>query len=247
MADVSVFDRLILPAEVTGLKKIAPTRAAYWRMNAETNKVSPEDRNGTGVTLGPDATIYRHPALSLLGGGHLALKGTANSYATAAVNPDMANSFSVGARVKLTSNCSGTPMTVFSQKGAHSSPVVVRCNAEGYWELAMTDTDKVAPAWLSRPSSEMPRLIGKGDHLTLVYNGYIREMALYVNGELTDAIELASPFVATGGVQIGRAFLDDAYREHLSGAVDDVRVYNGVADQELIQKISIQTREQLPL
>ena len=92
-----------------------------------------------------------------------------------------------------------------------------------------------------------PRLIGKGDHLALVYNGYIREMALYVNGKLIDSIELASPFVATGGIQVGRAFLDDAYREHLSGAVDDVRVYYGVADPELIQKISLQNREQLSL
>jgi hypothetical protein len=247
MADVSVFDRLIIAEEVTGLKKIAPTRLAYWRMNAETNKVSPEDRGGTGVTLGPDATIYKHPALALLGGGHLALKGTANSYATAAVNPDMANSFSISARVKLTSSCTGTPMTAFSVKGAHSSAAVVRCNADGYWELAMTDTDKVAPTWLTRGGEGAPRLIGKGDHLTLVYNGYAREMALYVNGQWVDAIDLASPFVATGGIQIGRAFLDDAYRENLSGAVDDVRVYNGVADPELIQKISLQTREQLPL
>jgi hypothetical protein len=247
MADVSVFDRLILPGEITGLQKTAPTRLAYWRMNTDTNKVSPEDRGGTSVALGPDATIYKHPVLSLLGGGHLALKGTATSYATASVNPDMVNSFSIAARVRLTSSCQGTPMTVFSMKGAHSSPVVVRCNADGQWELAMTDTDKVAPAWLARPSQKEPRLIGKGDHLALVYNGYIREMTLYVNGELVDAIDLASPFVATGGVQIGRAFLDDAYQEHLSAAVDDVRVYNGVADQVLIQKISIQTKEQLPL
>ncbi|MEU4689727.1 LamG-like jellyroll fold domain-containing protein [Actinoplanes sp. NPDC023714] len=247
MADVSVFDRLILDSEVTGLKKTAPTRLAYWRLNAETAKVSPEDRGGSGLTLGADATIYKHAALSLLGGGHLALTGTANSYATAPVNPDMANSFSVSARVKLSSSCTGKPMTVFSLKGAHSSPVVVRCNAEGSWELATTGADTAAPEFESRGGQERPRLIGKGDHLALVYNGYIRELTLYVNGESVDSIELVSPFVATGGVQIGRSFLGDGFKEFLSGAVDDVRVYNGVADPVLIQKISIQTREQLPL
>lgn len=247
MADVSIFDRLILAEEVNGLKKVAPTRLAYWQLNHETNKVSPENRGGTGLTLGPDAAVYKHPALSLLGGGHLTLTGKATSYATAAVNPDMANSFSVSARVKLTSNCAGTPMTAFSQKGAHSSAVVVRCNEDGYWELAMTGTDRVSPSWQTRDSRREPKTIGKGDHLTLVYNGYVREMSLYVNGDWADAIELASPFVATGGVQLGRAFLDDAWRESLSGAVDEVRVYNGVADEELIQKISIPTREQLPL
>lgn len=247
MADVSVFDRLILDTEVTGLKKTAPTRLAYWRLNAETSKVSPEDRGGTGLTLGADATVYKHPALSLLGGGHLSLNGTANSYATAPVNPDMANSFSVSARVKLTSSCAGKPMTVFSVKGARTSPVVVRCDNEGSWQLATTGSDTVAPEYDSRGGQERPRLIGKGDHLALVYNGYIRELTLYVNGESVDSIELVSPFVATGGVQIGRAFLGDVFREHLSGAVDDVRVYNGVADPVLVQKISIQTREQLSL
>ncbi|MEV6601718.1 LamG-like jellyroll fold domain-containing protein [Actinoplanes sp. NPDC051346] len=247
MADVSVFDRLILPSEVEGLRKTAPTRLGYWRMNAESGKVSPEDRGGTGMTLGPDAAIYRHPALSLLGGGHLALTGADTSYATAPVNPDMANSFSISARVKLTSSCAGRPMTVFSQKGVHSSPVVVRCNEEGHWELAMAGADAVSPEWQTRGDTERPRLIGKGDHLVLVYNGYVRELSLYVNGHWSSSIELVSPFVATGGVQIGRAFLGDAYREHLSGAVDDVRVYNGVADAELIQRISLQTLEQLAL
>ncbi len=247
MADVSVFDRLILAEEITGLRKTAPTRLAYWRTNAESSKLSPEDRGGTGLTLGPDATVYRHPVLSLLGGGHLSLTGKDSSYATAPVNPDMAHSFSISARVKLTSSCAGKPMTAFSLKGVHSSPVIVRCNAQGDWELALTGTDKVAPEWETRGSEMKPRLVGKGDHLTLAYNGYLREMSLYVNGQWADAIELAAPFVATGGVQIGRAFLDDAYREHLSGAVDDVRVYNGVADPQLIQKISLQTREQLSL
>ncbi|PRY30451.1 concanavalin A-like lectin/glucanase superfamily protein [Pseudosporangium ferrugineum] len=123
----------------------------------------------------------------------------------------------------------------------------MRCNEDGFWELATTGTDKVAPVWQARGGEELPRLIGKGDHLTLVHNGYLKEMSLYVNGQWVDSIELATPFVATGGVQLGRAFLDDTYREYLSGAVDDVRVYNGAADPELIQKISLQTREQLSL
>ncbi|MFG1610654.1 LamG-like jellyroll fold domain-containing protein [Actinoplanes sp. NPDC049265] len=250
MADVSVFDRLIIGEEVTGLKKVAPSRLAYWQLNTETNKVSPENRGATGLTLGPDATIYRsgNPvAQPLLGGGHLALKGTAGSYATAAVNPDMANSFSISARVRLTSSCEGTPMTVFAQKGTHSSSVLVRCNQAGKWELAMTGSDTVDGSFESRGEEVQPRTIGKGDHLALAYNGYTREMSLYVNGGWVDSIDLATPFVATGGIQIGRAFLGDAFREPLSGAVDDVRIYNGAADAELIQKTSIQTKEQLTL
>lgn len=247
MADVSVFDRLILPEEVTGLKKTAPNRKAYWRMNTETSKVSPEEKGGTGVTLGPLATVYRHPTLSLLGGGHLALTGATDSYASTPLNADLAGSFSIAARVKLTSNCAGTPMTVFSQKGTRGSAVVVRCNLAGRWEMAMADTDKVKPAWLEKDTGEAPKVFGKGDQLTLVYNGYVRELSLYVNGSFSQAIELASPFTATGGVQLGRAFIDDGFKEHLSGAIDDVRVYDGVADPELIQKLNVSIREQLPL
>ncbi len=247
MADVSVFDRLIIADEVTGLQKTAPSRKAYWRLNAETSKVSPEERGGAGLTLGTGATIFKHPVLSLLGGGHLALTGNADSYASTSTNADMAGSFSISARVKLTSNCAGTPMTVFSQKGTNGSSVVVRCNNAGQWELAMASTDTVAPEWTTKATDEAPKLVGKGDHLTLVYNGYAREVTLYVNGSFTEAIQLVSPFVATGGVQLGRAWLDGAFKEHLSGAVDDVRVYDGVADKVLIEKLNVQVREQLSL
>ena len=62
-----------------------------------------------------------HPTLSLLGGGHLALTGATDSYASTPLNADLAGSFSIAARVKLTSNCAGTPMTVFSQKGTQAA------------------------------------------------------------------------------------------------------------------------------
>lgn len=247
MADVAVFDRLIVDDEVTALQKTPPSRKAYWRLNAETDMLSPEHGGGVGLTLGSGATIFNHPVLALLGGGHLALTGGADSYASTPTNADMAGSFSVSGRVKLTSSCEGTPMTAFSQKGSHGSSVVVRCSEAGEWELAVTETDEAEPVWTTGDTDLTPKLIGKGDHLALVYNGYTREMVLYVNGKLRTAIELVSPFVATGGVQVGRAFLDDSFQEHLSGAVDDVRVYDGVADPVLIQRLSVQTREQLAL
>ncbi|WP_176738182.1 LamG domain-containing protein [Micromonospora inyonensis] len=244
MADISVFDRLVLASEVTGLKKTAPSRKAYWRLNAESGKVSPEHGNGAGMTLGVDATIYQHPALSLLGGGHLALTAKPGSYASTPTSADMAGSFTIAARVKLTSNCAGTPMTVLSQKGTHNSSVIVRCNAAGTWEMAVPGTDTVGATSTAVDTGTRPRTLGKGDHLALVYNGYTREMLLYVNGVPTDAIELITPFTATGGLQLGRAFVDDGYREHLSAAVDDVRVYDGVADTTLVQRLTISIREQ---
>ncbi|MFK3983489.1 LamG-like jellyroll fold domain-containing protein [Micromonospora sp. NPDC050397] len=243
LADVSLFDRLIQGQEVTGLKKTAPTRAAYWQTNTATGVTSPEYGGGAQLTLGAEASVYRHPALALLGGGHLALTGKPASYASTTVNADTAGSFTVAARVKLSSDCQGTPMTVFSQKGAHDSAFVLRCNTLGNWELAVPGADVVGGESTVVDTGERPKTLGKGDHLALVYNGYTREMLLYVNGVPTDAIELITPFVATGGLQIGRAFVDDSFREGLSGAVDDVRVYSGVADSTLVQRIGFPTRE----
>lgn len=244
LADVSIFDRLIQTGEIVDLKQTAPNRQAYWQLNTETSKVSAEYGGGAGMALGADASIYRHPALSLLGGGHLKIEGKPTGYASTTTNADMAGSFTIAARVKLTSNCAGTPMTVFSQKGTNNSSVIVRCNIAGQWELAVPGSDTVAAESRVAESGRAPKQVGKGDHLVVVYNAYTQEMLLYVNGQVTAALDLITPFNATGGLQLGQAFIDGAYREHLSGAIDDVRIYNGVADVTLVQRIGIGVREQ---
>jgi hypothetical protein len=244
LADITVFDRLILPDEVTGLKKTAPRRSAYWQLNNAAGATSPEYGGGANLTLGAEASVFRHSVMALLGGGHLALSGKPASYGSSTANADTAGSFTIAARVRLSSSCVGTSMTVFSLKGAHNSAVAVRCNFEGRWELTVRDSDAVAAEPMVRDTGMPPKTIGKGDHLAVVYNGYTREMLLYVNGSVTDAIELITPFQAAGGLQVGRAFIDDGYHEHLSGAIDDVRIYDGVADETLIQRINLVNREQ---
>ncbi|WP_121161625.1 LamG-like jellyroll fold domain-containing protein [Micromonospora pisi] len=244
LADVSVFDRLIQSDEVTGLRKTAPRRVAYWQLNTEAGLVSPEYGGGAGLSLGAGTSLFRHPVTAMLGGGHLALNGQPTSYAGTTANADTAGSFTIAARARLNSSCVGAPMTALSLKGAHNSAVVVRCNAEGRWELAVQDSDAVAAEPTVRDTGVAPKTTGKGDHLAVVYNGYTREILLYLNGQVIDAIDLITPFQATGGLQLGRAFVDDAYRENLSGAIDDVRIYDGVADQTLIQRINLATKEQ---
>ncbi|GAA3752916.1 LamG domain-containing protein [Plantactinospora mayteni] len=244
LADVSVFDRLVQAGEVDGLKKTAPRRTAYWQLNAVTGTTSPEYDGGAGQTLGTEASIFRHPATALLGGGHLSLSGEPASYASTTANADTAGSFTIAARVRLGSSCFGTPMTVLSLKGAHNTAVSVRCSAEGQWQLAVRDNDVADAEPIVRDSEQAPKTNGRGDHVAVVYNGYTREMLFYLNGEVVESIDLVSPFQATGGLQVGRAFADNAYGEHLSGAIDDVRIYSGVADRTLVQRITNPLREQ---
>ncbi|MEV1286103.1 LamG-like jellyroll fold domain-containing protein [Micromonospora sp. NPDC049679] len=247
LADVSLFDRPILSAEVTGLKQTALNRKAYWQLNSASGQVSPEYGTGAAMTLGSGASIYKSPiptTAPLLGAGHLKLTGHVTSHASTTVNANMAGSFTLAARTRLTSSCKGTPMTLFSQKGAHNSSVIVRCNTDGFWELAVPGADTVGSAGETYPAEVPPRTITKGDLVALVYNGYTRELLLYVNAEVISSAQLTVPFNAVGGLQLGRAFIDDQFREHLSGAVDDVRVYDGVAEKTVLQRLNIVAKEQ---
>ncbi|WP_446212979.1 LamG-like jellyroll fold domain-containing protein [Micromonospora sp. IBSANI012] len=247
MADVALFDRPILASEVTGLKQTAINRTAYWQLNGESGLVSPEYDNKAAMTLSSGAAIYKStfpPTAPLLGAGHLRLTGQSGSYASTTTNADMAGSFTITARARMTSNCKGTPMTLFSQKGAHHSSVIVRCNVDGVWELAVPASDAPGATVETYPTQQAPKTVTKGDLVALVYNGYTREFLLYVNATVVSSAQLSVPFNATGGLQLGRAFIDDQPREHFSGAIDDVRVYNGVADKILLQRLNITVKEQ---
>ncbi|MGQ5263978.1 LamG-like jellyroll fold domain-containing protein [Micromonospora sp. ZYX-F-536] len=248
LADVALFDRSILPSEAVGLKQTALDRTAYWQLNAVSGTDSPEYTRKAPMTLGSKASIYQSnfpPTAAMLGTGHLALSGETTSYASTTTNANMAGSFTITARAKLTSSCKGRAMTLFSQKGVHNSSVIVRCNvSDGVWELAVPGTDGVKPAVGEYPTESAPKIMTKGDLVALVYNGYTHEFLLYVNAQVVGSAQLTTPFNATGGLQLGRAFIDDDYREHLSGAIDDVRVYNGVADKNLLQRLNLTVKEQ---
>jgi hypothetical protein len=61
-----------------------------------------------------------------------------------------------------------------------------------------------------------------------------------VDGQLAGSARAvhSSAWDATGGLQVGRAFIDGVWREYLAGAVDEVRVYSGVLDATTIQQLN---------
>ncbi|MEU5942368.1 LamG-like jellyroll fold domain-containing protein [Micromonospora sp. NPDC047548] len=244
MADVSIFDRPIVTEDTTGLQKQLLARKGYWQVNDQVSKQSPEVGGGTPLLLSQESILARTPTPigRFVGTGHLRLTGKADQYAeTSSALIDPTGSFTITARVRLTSSSVGHAMTAFSIKGTNNTAVVVRANNDGEWELAATADDKTGAHFATVQTDVPASRTGAGNHLALVYNGYTRELALWVDGQSTELPALGTPFTPTSmtSLQFGRAVLDGAPTEHLSGLLDEIRVYDGVADKIKIDKIRV--------
>ena len=257
VADVKLHDRVIPPTEGQELGGIQPHQLAYWQLDSATAGVSPETAGGTGLTLGGGASVYQPddscdpeadpdclpPAEPLWGDGHLALNGT-SAYATrAATGPFTAqDSFTVTARARLASASPTADETVLSLTGVNGSAIKVKyVAASARWQLVVTSADSATPVTTSLldnvdpPSSE-----GDGDHLSLVYNAVFGDALLYVNGTaVADASWDNTWDFSTTSLQVGRNLTGTTASEYFSGAVDEVRMYQGPLDASLVALVAV--------
>ncbi|MFI8187340.1 LamG-like jellyroll fold domain-containing protein [Streptomyces sp. NPDC085946] len=251
VADVKLHDRVIPPTEGHDLGGIRPSQLAYWQMDQATNGVSPETAGGTGLTLGGGAAVYvpdescdpaadpecTPPAAPLRGDGHLALNGT-SAYATRPQGPLPAqDSFTLTARARLTSANAATDQTVLSLTGANSSAIRVRYSAaDARWQLVVTGGDSATPVVTTvLDNGPAPNTMGIGDHLALVYNAVFGEALLYVNGDVAAKAAWDNTWnFSTTSLQVGRTLSGTAAKEHFSGAVDEVRMYQGPLDASMV-------------
>ena len=245
VGDVRIFDRIAVEVDVTTLFALVPQRIAYWQLNEGTATSTTEIDGGPEFTLGGGPAFYRavdeFSIPPLVGDGHLELDGVDDYAATNVPIAPTGNSYTVTARVRLASLTADGPMTVFAQSGANTSAFRVRYVPDdgGKWELVLPHADDTStdPAASTTVSNLLPASQDSGTFLAVVYDNFADEVRLYVDGQLVDAS--TAPFGhawnSTGGLQLGRALVAGTYSEYLSGAVDDVRVYSGVADQTMIQ------------
>ncbi|MFE4262686.1 LamG domain-containing protein [Streptomyces sp. NPDC056883] len=247
LAEVRVFDRVVVAAQVAELMTVKPQRAGYWQLDEATGGSSPETGGGQPLTLSGGPQIYR-PAdplfddPALVGGGHLVLDGI-NDYASTATPPVTgAGSFTVSARVRMPSLDPTKAQTVLSLPGATANRFKVRYkpSAEGgNWELEVAKSDSAAAAVVSViDDEELPDANTGGQHLAVVYDAFANELRLYVDGQFAQSARVVDTTLwpATGGLQVGRAARGSA--EYFSGAVDEVRVYKGAADLTAIQQFA---------
>ncbi|MER5216924.1 LamG domain-containing protein [Streptomyces sp. NPDC002838] len=248
LAEVRVFDRVLPTGQVAELMTIKPVRKGYWQLDSATNGSVTETGGGQALTLAGNASIYR-PAdplfdtAALVGDGNLVLDGDGD-YASTATAPVTGNSsFTVTARAQLTSLDPEKSQTVLSLPGANANRVQVRYQATtGQWELAVAETDVAAPSVVTfTDDQELPDTGGSGQHLAVVYDAFANSIRLYVEGQLVAGAygKDDTLWSATGGLQVGRSLRGAS--EYFAGAIDEVRVYSGAADQVAVQQMAALT------
>ncbi|MEU9570559.1 LamG-like jellyroll fold domain-containing protein [Streptomyces massasporeus] len=254
VADVKLHDRVIPPTEGQQLGGIQPHQLAYWQLDEAAGSLSPEAAGGTGLALGGGASVYvpddscdpaadpecMPPAAPLWGDGHLALNGT-GAYATRSAGLlSREDSFTLTARARLASAKPTTDQTVLALSGSGGNAIRVKYSAAAArWQLVATDAGTTTPVTVLDPN-RVPSSQGAGDHLALVYNAVFGEVVLYVNGMAVGKATWDNTWdFSTTSLQVGRALTGATAGEYLSGAVDEVRMYQGPLDAALMAMVSV--------
>ncbi|GGK05289.1 hypothetical protein GCM10010123_38940 [Pilimelia anulata] len=106
------------------------------------------------------------------------------------------------------------------------------------WTARLDLADTARPAAVHVESNTaQPARAGHWVHLALRYDPMTRAAELYVDGANVGRAELDAGWNATAGLQLGRDRVAGAPADALPGAVDDVRLYQGVLSPGDIQQI----------
>ncbi|MES4904580.1 MULTISPECIES: LamG domain-containing protein [unclassified Streptomyces] len=267
VADVRAYDRVVPAPEGEELGTVKPHQVAYWPLESAVDGVAPDmdpkrpgESAGTGLSLRGGASIYTPQAPgcdpgtdpdcavdpnadALRGNGHLALNGT-SAFAERMVGLVASeDSFSIAARARLSPQNTGRDQTVLSLSGHSAQAAVVRYSASARrWELAVTRRDDSgATVSTVRDTAGLPSTEGQGDHLALAYDATTREVRLYVNGQLAGGQTLwaNSWDLSTTRIDVGRSATDSDGGGHFSGAIDEVRVFQGALNKVNASMLSL--------
>ncbi len=105
----------------------------------------------------------------------------------------------------------------------------------------VTDADSATPVSTSvLDHADPPSSQGQGDHLALVYNAVFGEAVLYVNGTAVAEAAWDNTWdFSTTRLQIGRTLTGATATEYFSGAVDEVRMYQGPLDAFWVAQVAV--------
>ncbi|MFC8505180.1 LamG domain-containing protein [Streptomyces sp. NPDC057411] len=246
IGDVRVYDRLVVPNEVSELALRRPTLLGHWSFGTETDGATPEQNGGAPLKLAPGATIYRatnsdcipdidpdcaYQRPPLVGEGNLLLDGGTGYAATDGPVVDTGNSFTIGVLVRIADEDATRPMTVLSQAGEHTDAFKLRYEPSTYsWQLIVPERDEVGAPEKVVSQVEMPSgSNGWGTRLAVVYDDATDTLKLYADG-YTNAgatTHLPNGWKSSGALMVGRGRTADGWGEYLKGEVDEIQAYEG--------------------
>ncbi|MEV3853099.1 LamG domain-containing protein [Streptomyces sp. NPDC050095] len=242
LAQVRVWDRIVVPAEAANAALRTTRSKGYWALDEAADGVSPERDGGPAMALGGDASLYHannscDPGTDpeclpveepIVGTGHLVLDGEGDYAATQGPVVDTSDSFSLAAHVKLDASTQDKSMTVLSLPGEHNTLVSVGYSAEAHrWQATVAQTDEAGAPTTTLTAEGAPVSFGYAQHLAVVYDDAADEVLFYVDGQLSAHAPLRTTWQATGGLQVGRSATADGWGGYLAGAVDEVHAFEG--------------------
>ncbi|WP_406499493.1 DNRLRE domain-containing protein [Streptomyces sp. NBC_00846] len=256
IADVTVYDRVVTGPESADLGGIVAQQLAYWDVDSAPDGLAPEAGGGTGLLLGGGASIYvpapgcdpeadpecveTAPEEPMWGDGHLLLNGT-DAYATRAAGLlSKQDSFALTARARLSSVSPTKDQTVMGLSGVQGSAVTVGYSAaDSRWALTVTDSATAVTA-TAKATGFLPSTESQGDHLALVYSAVFGDVVLYINGVESARVPWDNTWdFTTTAFQAGRKVTGATSGAFLSGAVDELRMFQGALDASLVNIVRI--------
>ncbi|MEU3249918.1 LamG-like jellyroll fold domain-containing protein [Streptomyces sp. NPDC006997] len=261
--DVRLYDRAVSDDEVRQLFRRHPVVKSRWKFETASTTTPPvtPDAGPAGAGL----SLYNGAAVG--GGwvdGGLTLDGVNDYAATASgtVPVDTSASFTVSAFAQ-TAGVPAGEVALLSAPGTSRDALSVRYvpaetpgTGGGSWRITTGDADAATAV---SAQVENGRFYSPEDwtHLALVYDGFARQLRLYVNGELeevacADADDDGVPdvtgcadrvsyadnvvtFKAVQSLQVGR----DRGGAYFPGAVSDVWTFQGVLDDAQIESLAV--------
>ncbi|MEV7087133.1 LamG-like jellyroll fold domain-containing protein [Streptomyces sp. NPDC093085] len=258
--EVKIFDRPVSADEVRQLFRQSPVVKGRWTFEQQSGSITPdssEERND--LTLGGGALT----GSGWVDGG-LVLDGVDDYATTASVPVDTGTSFTVTAWAQAAAPPK-SGAALFSVAGAQKNAFSLRYlpsatpdTDAGRWRISMADQDASSAV---STEVENGQFYGPTDwtHLAVVYDGFTKELRLYVNGELeevacsdedgsgetsgcADRVSWADDvlsFKANQPLQMGRLKNGSAWGEFWPGALSDVWAFQGTLTDAQISQLAV--------
>lgn len=256
--DVRLLSRPVSPEEVRQMFRQRPLVKGRWNFESATvtSPVTTPDLSSNKMAMGlyGGAKLSQERENRKADASGLQLDGVTAYAAASTVPVDTSGSFTITAWARAAA-VPDHPITVVSAAGATHSPFAITyqpatATTPQAFEITLPDKD-TTDATVARVTHTEFDDVTEWKHLALVYDGFDREVRLYVDGEPQqilcdeggDACEdIASwadqvlTFKASKSLEVGRS-RNDASGAYFAGSIDDVWAFQGALTESQVQEL----------